>query len=111
MGRYLTRRFIYLIVQVFCVATLVFLLIRLVPGDPARAVLGETATVDQVAAVRHQLGLDRPVLVQYGQWMGRVVRGDLGKSILSGRAVGTDIRQRIGNTIELIVLSTLLSLL
>jgi len=111
MGRYFARRIIYLVVQVFCVATLVFLLLRLVPGDPARAVLGENATVEQVATVRHQLGLDRPLLVQYGRWMGHVVRGDFGASILSGRPVLTDVRQRIGNTIELIVLATLASLL
>jgi ABC-type dipeptide/oligopeptide/nickel transport system permease component len=111
MGRYIARRMMYLVVQIFCVATLVFLLLRLVPGDPARAVLGENATVEQVATVRHQLGLDRPLLVQYGRWMGHIARGDFGASILSGRPVLTDVRQRIGNTIELIVLSTLLSLL
>lgn len=111
MGRYLARRLIYLIVQVVLVATLVFLLLRLVPGDPARAILGETASEDQVAAVRHTLGLDRPILDQYASWMGRVARGNLGKSIISGRPVMQDVRDRLGNTLELILISTLVSLL
>lgn len=110
MGRYVARRLLQLVVQVFLVATVVFLLIRLVPGDPARAILGETAGEEQVARVRSQLGLDRPLPEQYVTWLGRTVRGDLGTSISSGRPVMLDIQQRIGNTVELIVLSVLVSL-
>lgn len=111
MGRYVTRRLLQLVVQVFLVATVVFLLIRLVPGDPARAILGETAGEEQVARVRSQLGIDRPLPEQYVTWLGRTARGDLGTSISSGRPVMLDITQRIGNTVELIVLSVLVSLL
>lgn len=100
-----------LVVQVFLVATVVFLLIRLVPGDPARAILGETASEEQVARVRSQLGIDRPFIEQYGVWLGRLTRGDLGTSVVTGRPVMLDVRQRIGNTIELIVLSTIVSLM
>jgi peptide/nickel transport system permease protein len=111
MGRYVARRLLQLVVQVFLVATVVFLLIRLVPGDPARAILGETAAEEQVAKVRNQLGIDRPLPEQYVTWLGRTARGDLGTSISSGRPVMLDIQQRIGNTVELIVLSILVSLL
>lgn len=111
MGRYVSRRLLLLVVQVILVATVVFLLIRLVPGDPARAILGETASEEQVARVRSQLGIDQPLPVQYGAWLGRLARGDLGTSVISGRPVMLDVQQRIGNTIELIVLSTIISLM
>jgi len=87
------------------------LLLRLVPGDPARAILGETATEEQVARVRHQLGLDQPIYRQYVSWMADVLRGDLGTSITSGRPVATDVRDRLGNSLELIALATCLSLI
>lgn len=111
MGSYIARRLIYLVVQAVIAATLVFLLIRMVPGDPARAILGDTATDEQVAEVRHQLGLDQPFLKQYVSWMGKVAHGDLGKSIISGRPVDLDIRERVGNTLELIAVSILLSII
>ena len=111
MTQYLARRGLYLLVQLLVVATVVFLLLRLVPGDPARAILGETATEEQVARVRHQLGLDQPIYRQYVSWMADVLRGDLGTSITSGRPVATDVRDRLGNSLELIVLATALSLI
>ena len=97
MTQYLARRGIYLLVQLLVVATVVFMLLRLVPGDPARAILGDTATEEQVARVRHQLGLDQPIYRQYVSWMADVLRGDLGTSITSGRPVATDVRDRLGN--------------
>ena len=111
MSRYISRRLLLLGVQVILVATVVFLLLRLVPGDPARAILGETASEEQLARVRSQLGIDRPFHEQYGDWLRRLVRGDLGTSVVTGRPVMVDVQQRIGNTIELIVLSTIVSLL
>ncbi|MFO7270288.1 MAG: ABC transporter permease [Sphaerobacter thermophilus] len=111
MTQYLARRGIYLLVQLLVVATVVFMLLRLVPGDPARAILGDTATEEQVARVRHQLGLDQPIYRQYVSWMADVLRGDLGTSITSGRPVATDVRDRLGNSLELIVLATALSLI
>lgn len=111
MGPYVSRRLLLLVIQVILVATAVFLLIRLVPGDPARAILGETASEEQVARVRSVLGIDRPIHEQYVSWIGRVARGDFGTSVISGRPVMLDIQQRIGNTVELIVLSTAVSLI
>jgi len=110
MSTYLIRRLIYLAFQALAVATVVFLLLRLVPGDPVRATLGQTATPEQVAEVRGQLGLDQPLIQQYGEWMGNLVRGDLGTAITSGRPVSLDVGLRIGNTLELIVLSTVVAL-
>jgi peptide/nickel transport system permease protein len=111
VGRYAARRLVLLAGQVLLVASVVFLLLRLVPGDPARAILGETASEEQVAAMRQKLGIDRPFYEQYAAWMGRLARGDLGTSVVSGRPVLLDVRQRIGNTVELILFATTLSLL
>jgi peptide/nickel transport system permease protein len=108
--RYLARRLVYLLVQVLLIATAVFMLIRLVPGDPARAILGETASEEQVAVMQQRLGIDRPVLEQYAVWMGGVLRGDLGKSIINSDPIGSQIAMRIGNTFELAILSTLAAL-
>jgi peptide/nickel transport system permease protein len=109
--RYLARRLVYLLVQVLLIATIVFLLIRLVPGDPARAVVGETASEEQVQVMRQRLGIDRPVYEQYAIWLGGVLRGDLGKSIINGDSIGGQVVQRIGNTFELTVISIAVALL
>lgn len=102
---------ITLIVQLFFVAVLVFLMLRLVPGDPARGILGETATEEQVAQMRSRLGIDRPLIEQFVDWFGGVIRFDFGESIISGRSVSGDIADRIANSLELIALSVILSLL
>lgn len=111
MGAFITRRLITLVVQLFCVAVLVFLMLRLVPGDPARAILGEMATEEQIANMRRQLGIDRPLLTQFFDWFTDAIQLDLGTSIISGRGVSGDIADRIGNSFELIVISVVLSLL
>ena len=111
MTRYIARRLVYLVAQVFVVATIVFLMLRLVPGDPARAVLGETAGEEQVATMRQRLGIDRPFLEQYAIWLAGLARGDLGRSIISGDPVGAQIASRIGNTLELAWLAIALALL
>lgn len=111
MGRFIARRMLTLVGQVLLVATIVFLMLRLVPGDPARAILGETATEEQVANMRTRLGIDRPVWEQYTDWLGRAVQGDLGKSIISGRSITHDIADRFWNSAELILISVVASLL
>lgn len=111
MGTFIARRMIALLVQVFFVAVLVFLMLRLVPGDPARGILGETASEEQIATMRHQLGIDRPLPTQFADWFGGVLRLDLGKSIISGRSVAGDISDRIVNSLELIFLAIILSLI
>jgi len=111
MGAFITRRLLTLVVQMFFVAVLVFLMLRLVPGDPARGILGESATEEQVAEMRRQLGIDRPLIEQFVDWFGGVLTFDLGDSIISGRSVAGDVANRITNSLELIVVAVALSLI
>jgi peptide/nickel transport system permease protein len=93
------------------VVTLTFFLLRLAPGDPVDHLLGPTATVEQRAAQRHALGLDRPLLEQYAAWMGRFVRGDWGTSLATGRPVAATLGAAWPATVRLVVLSLLFSYL
>ena len=83
------------------VALVVFLLLRLSPGDPAAVIAGDYATAEQIEKIRTQLGLDQPILVQFVGWLGRLLRGDLGVSIFSNLPVTTLIGQRIEPTLML----------
>jgi peptide/nickel transport system permease protein len=89
------------------VAVFVFFLLRIAPGDPAAIIAGDDATVEAIAAVRAKLGLDRPVLEQFGLWLLRIAQGDLGVSIFSNLPVTRLIAQRLEPTVAL-TLSTLL---
>jgi peptide/nickel transport system permease protein len=92
------------------VASIVFFVIYLVPGDVATIIAGERATPEQVAHVRQALGLDRPLYVQYLDWLLKVIRGDLGKSLISGRPVMKDLISQLPRTIELMVSAILLAI-
>lgn len=97
-------------VAVLCVASIVvFLMLRMMPGDTAVIVAGADATDDQLEAVRQELGLDQPLPIQYAVWVGQVVRGDLGRSAVSKLPVIDVIVQRAAATIELTVAALLLS--
>jgi peptide/nickel transport system permease protein len=112
MGAYILRRLIQSALLIFIIASLVSVFIQLLPGDPAYIILGETnATPERVAAVRRELGLDRPLLVQYADWLSRVVRGDLGQSLTSKRPIGPDLAKRLPRTFELIGASMALAVL
>ena len=91
------------------VTVLVFFMIHLVPGDPARTVLGNQATPARIALVRHSWGLDKPVYVQYWKFMGRVVHGNLGDSLFYGVSAGHLVLERLPVTLWLIVMSAVLS--
>ena len=93
------------------VVTLMFLLLRLAPGDPAMLLVGPSATPAQLAAQRHALGLDRPIATQYAAWLGRFGRGDWGTSIATGRPVRTMLAQAWPATVRLVGLSLVLSYL
>jgi peptide/nickel transport system permease protein len=93
------------------ITLVVFVMMRSIPGDPVVALLGDAYTQEDAVRVRAEYGLDRPVLVQYVIWLGKLVRGDWGTSILSGRAVLDDVLVRLPVTIELIVLSMIVALL
>jgi peptide/nickel transport system permease protein len=101
MLRYLVRRLLLTIPVLLGVATLVFALIHLVPGDPAQSMLGEGASVEDVAKLSHSLGLDRPLLVQYKSFLTGLVRGDLGSSFRYGTPVTREIRDRLYRTMQL----------
>ncbi len=94
----------------FLVSVIVFYLIHLTPGDPALAMLGEEATPEMVAALRHQMGLDQPLPVQYGTWLAHVLEGDLGRSVRTNKPVSEDIVSRLPVTVELTLLAMLISL-
>lgn len=101
MFRFLVRRLLLVVPVLVGVATLVFLLIHLVPGDPAQVMLGESAASADVGDLRARLGLDRPLLIQYGHFMTGIARGDLGTSYRYNTPVAREIRLRLGRTIQL----------
>jgi ABC-type dipeptide/oligopeptide/nickel transport system permease component len=101
MGRFLLRRLALTAPVLLGVATLVFSLIHLVPGDPVQAMLGDSATAQDVADLRSRLGLDRPLYIQYGSFLKQLARGDLGTSLRTSQAVTRSIADRMPATIEL----------
>ncbi|WP_207481563.1 ABC transporter permease [Arenibaculum pallidiluteum] len=111
MPGYLLRRILAAIPVMVVVAVFVFLLLRLTPGDPAAVLAGDMATPEQLARIRASLGLDKPVIVQFVSWIGQLLRGDLGTSLISQTPVTTLIAQRIEPTISLALLTLLLSIL
>jgi len=110
MTRFLLRRTGLAVFQLFVIGTLVFLLVRLIPGDPARAALGETADAEQLAHARALMRLNEPVAEQYAGFWARLLHGDLGTSLISGRAVLADLPIRLGNTLELVLLALAVAL-
>jgi peptide/nickel transport system permease protein len=111
MWRYLARRLLMTIPVLLGVATLVFALIHLVPGDPVQSMLGDTASPEEVARLRHTLGLDRPLLVQYQSFLTGLVRGDLGSSIRYGTPVTREIGDRLFRTLQLAVAAMIVAIL
>lgn len=114
MGAYLIRRTISTIILVYLIITVVFLLLHLLPGDPALAVLGgidANPSKEDIAQVRERLGLDRPLYVQYLDYLGNVVRLDFGESFVSGRPVSGDIFTRLPRTMMLIVPAIILAVI
>ncbi len=108
--RYLIRRILLTIPVLIGVATLVFSLIHLVPGDPAQAMLGDGASERDIADLRSRLGLDQPLLEQYARFMRGVARGDLGTSFRTGQPVVGAILERVPATIELAMASMLVAM-
>lgn len=111
MRDYLLRRLVHLIPTLLGVTFIVFLMMHFIPGDPITNMLGETYSAADAQKLRQELGLDQPLLVQYGKWVLHVLRGDWGRSILNNRPVLPDILYRLPVSIELLILSMLVSLL
>lgn len=110
--RYLLQRLSSLLVVLLGVSILTFAIIPLIPGAPARVRLGVQATPETVAAVRAQLGLDRPLVVQYWDWLtGIVTRGDFGESLISSRPIAPEIARRLPATLTLALAALVIGLL
>jgi peptide/nickel transport system permease protein len=107
----LARRAVSGLAVVLGVVTLMFLLLRLAPGDPAMLLVGPAATAEQLEAQRHALGLDRPLAAQYTTWLGRFAQGDWGTSIATGRPVRAMLAQAWPATVSLVGISLVLSYL
>jgi peptide/nickel transport system permease protein len=105
MTQYIIRRLIYAVFIVWGCATIVFFLLRLVPGDPVAAMLGREYTPEAAAQIRKNLGLDKPLYQQYYTWMGEVVRGDLGKSIDTRESVTMQIKRALPKTLSITILA------
>src|ERR671934_1275032 len=105
MRVYILRRLLEIIPTILMITLVVFVMMRSIPGDPVVALLGDAYTEEDAIKVRQAYGLDQPVLVQYVIWLGKLLQGDWGTSILSGRPVLKDVMVRLPVTLELIVLS------
>ena len=103
MTRYILSRLLTAIPVLFGVLLFGFALLKLVPGDPAAVVGGPMATPEVIEAIRREMGLDRPVAVQFLIYLGRVLRGDLGYSLISNTRVTDELAEAIGPTVELMV--------
>src|ERR1041385_7416059 len=99
----LIKRILIVIPVLWAVVTLVFLLIRIVPGDPARQLVGENATEEQYQAARSELGLDKPLLSQYGEYWKGLAQGDWGTNPVTRQAVLARITSRYPATIKLAI--------
>jgi len=111
MVHFVVKRVLLTIPVVIGVATLVFALIHLVPGDPVQAMLGESASPSEVARLRARLGLDRPLLVQYAAFMGEAAAGNLGVSLRTNQPVARELAARVPATFELAIASMIVALL
>ena len=111
MLRYLVRRILLTVPVLLGVATLVFSLIHLVPGDPAQAMLGDGAAPQDVAELRTSLGLDRPLFEQYATFLRHAITGDLGRSLRTGQPVTAMIIERIPATAELAIAAMIVAIL
>jgi peptide/nickel transport system permease protein len=104
MTQYIIRRLIYSIFIIWGCATIVFFMLRLVPGDPVAAMLGIEYTPEAAAQLRKNLGLDKPIYVQYVNWLGDVLHGDLGKSIDTRQSVSDQIVSAFPKTLSITIL-------
>lgn len=111
MTRFIGHRLLQMIPVLLGVSLVVFVLVRLIPGDPAAILLGQTASPERVAQVRSQLGLDKPLPVQYALYLKGAAQGNLGDSIVTGRSVTAELRERLPATVELTLFAMLVAVL
>ena len=112
MQKYAAKRIALFLPTVLLITIIVFVVMRLIPGDPALAILAEgdaEFTMEELRALQRELGTDRPIVVQYFEWIGGVVRGQFGDSLWFKSSVMTELKDRIPVTIELAVMAILLA--
>ena len=110
LARFTVRRILLLIPVLVGVTAVTFVLVRVLPGDPVRAILGPLATPAEINAKRAQLGLDHPIVVQYWDYLRGLATGNFGASIQTGQSVGNEIGSRIGATLELVLVALAIAL-
>ncbi|GAB3855668.1 ABC transporter permease [Micromonospora andamanensis] len=110
MFRFIVRRLLQLIPTLFGLSILLFIWLRRLPGGPETAILGERGTPEMRAAIRRNLGLDEPILIQYGRFVRRMIRLDLGTSISTKREVTTEFLQRFPGTVELTITAMVIAI-
>ena len=110
MVRYTVRRLLLAIPTLLAVLTIIFVIVRVAPGDPATAALGDYASEEAVRALRQRMGLDRPLWVQYVSFLADLARGDLGRSLITGQPVIDQIRHVLPYTVELTVAAIVVGL-
>lgn len=108
---YLAKRLCFAVVTLLSVLTLIFLMVRVLPGDPVLMILGDQASPESVAALRQRLGLDQPIGLQYVQFLGSAVKGDLGNSMVTGRPVTEEVMSVLPYTLELTFASLVVGLI
>ncbi len=111
MTAYITRRLLLMIPVAFLVSVMIFMLLRLTPGDPITILFGEEPDPTVIANLRHQYGLDRPIPIQYANWIGRFLHGDMGRSLRTRQPVTEAILTRLPATLELGLAALCFSLL
>jgi len=110
MGRQIVHRLLVSFPALLGVLFLCFCLLQVVPADPAMIIAGPEAKAETIAAIRQELGLDRPIPIQFAEYIGRVLRGDLGRSIISNKMVVEELGLTIGPTVELMLGAMLIAI-
>lgn len=108
---YITRRLLLTIPLLLFVTLVLFSMLSIIPGDPAKVILGTSYTVENGAAVRKDLGLDKPFVTRYATWLGHTLRGDLGESYYTKEPVATALKRAMPVSIQLVIMGIILSLL
>ncbi|MFE9610637.1 ABC transporter permease [Streptomyces sp. NPDC006012] len=111
MARYLLRRLVFLVVSLALASVVLFVLLRLLPGDPANALTSVGASPEQIAAARHAIGSDKPLPEQFTHWLGQLASGDLGTSFVSSLPVGPEVTGRLNVTVPLTLAAFVLAVL
>src|SRR5690606_5748139 len=111
MLSFIAKRLIATLPVMLMVAIVVFAILRLTPGDPAALLAGDLATADQLQDIRHRMGLDNPLHIQFIQWISQLIQGNLGVSLISDVPVSEMILNRVGPTISISISTIVFSVL